>query len=118
MAQQQTQHATNEATNEATGAAGIYRQSIAGCRDAAIGQYGLTGAELERWLERLAPGMARLQSDYRTRRLPHLRIPEDTADIEAAEAAFAELCVGARAVIFFGTGGSSLGGHALAPLRR
>jgi glucose-6-phosphate isomerase len=96
--------------------AGIYRQSIDGCRDAAIGQYGLTEAELERWLARLAPAVERLQDDYTTRRLPHLRIPEETADIEAAEAAFARLCRGARAVIFFGTGGSSLGGQALAQL--
>jgi glucose-6-phosphate isomerase len=94
----------------------IYRQSIAGCRDTAIGQYGLSEAELGRWLERLGPALARLKDDYRTRRLPHLTIPEDTADIEAAEAAFARLCQGARAVIFFGTGGSSLGGQALAQL--
>jgi glucose-6-phosphate isomerase len=96
--------------------AGIYRQSVAGCLDAAIGQYGLTGAEFGRWLARLAPSIARLQDDYRARRLPHLRIPEDTADIAAAEAAFARLCRGGRAVIFFGTGGSSLGGQALAQL--
>ena len=68
------------------------------------------------WLDRLAPALSRLQDDYRTRRLPHLRIAEESADIDAAEAAFGTLCQGARAVIFFGTGGSSLGGQTLAQL--
>ncbi|MBX9588477.1 MAG: hypothetical protein K2X43_04175 [Hyphomonadaceae bacterium] len=93
-----------------------YRQAIAGCLDGAIGHHGLSEAELVPWLDRLAPALARLQDDYRTRRLPHLRIPEESTDIVAAEAAFARLCQGARAVIFFGTGGSSLGGQTLAQL--
>jgi glucose-6-phosphate isomerase len=96
--------------------AGIYRQSVAGCLDSAIGQYGLTQAELASWLTRLAPAVASLQNDYTTGRLPHLRVPEETADLDIAEAAFARLCQGARAVIFFGIGGSSLGGQTLAQL--
>ena len=94
----------------------VYQQSIAGCLEDAIGRHGLSQAELKSWLDRLAPALSRLQDDYKTRRLPHLRIPEESADIEAAEAAFAKLCQGARAVIFFGTGGSSLGGQTLAQL--
>ena len=72
---------------------------------------------MKAWLDRLAPALSRLQDDYRTHRLPHLRIPEERADIEAAEAAFDKLCRGARVVIFFGTGGSSLGGQTLAQLK-
>ena len=94
----------------------LYSQSIAGCLGGAIGRHGLSEADLARWLEQLAPATARLQEDYRSRRLPHLRIPEETADIADAEAAFARLAQGARAVIFFGTGGSSLGGQTLAQL--
>jgi len=94
----------------------VYRQSIAGCLEGAIGRHGLSQAELASWLDRLAPALSRLQDDYKTRRLPHLRIAEESADIDAAEAAFATLCRGARAVIFFGTGGSSLGGQTLAQL--
>jgi glucose-6-phosphate isomerase len=94
----------------------LYRQAIAGCLDGAIGRYGLADTDLARWLDRLAPAIARLKEDYRTRRLPHLRIPEETADIAEAEAAYARLAQGARAVIFFGTGGSSLGGQTLAQL--
>jgi glucose-6-phosphate isomerase len=93
-----------------------YRQSIAGCLEGAIGRYGLSEAELAPWLDRLAPAIARLKEDYRARRLPHLTIPEESADIAEAEAAYARLAQGARAIIFFGTGGSSLGGQTLAQL--
>jgi glucose-6-phosphate isomerase len=93
-----------------------YRQSIAGCLDSAIGQHGLTQREYAQYLARLEPAITRLKADYAARRLPHLRIAEETADIADAEAAFEKLCRGARVVIFFGTGGSSLGGQALAQL--
>jgi glucose-6-phosphate isomerase len=82
----------------------------------AIGQHGLSPAELARWLEPLAPAIASLQEDYRTRRLPHLRIAEETADLVAAEAALDRLSRGADTIVFFGIGGSSLGGQTLAPL--
>ena len=104
-------HDTSARTGET-----VYQQSIAGCLEDAIGCHGLSQAELKSWLDRLAPALSRLQDDHKTRHLPHLRIPEESADIEAAEAAFGKLCQGARAVIFFGTGGSSLGGQALAQL--
>ena len=93
-----------------------YSHSIAGCLDGAIGQHGLSQDELTLWIERLAPALDALQGDYRERRLPLLRIAEDEADIVAAEAALARLSVDARAIIFFGTGGSGLGGQTLAQL--
>jgi len=93
-----------------------YSHSIAGCLDGAIGKHGLSQDELTLWIERLAPALDALQGDYRERRLPLLRIAEDEADIVAAEAALARLSAGAKAIIFFGTGGSSLGGQTLAQL--
>ena len=93
-----------------------YSHSIAGCLDGVIGAYGLSEAGLAPWIEKLAPVLQDLQRDYRERRLPLLRVVEDEADIVAAEAALAKLSAGARAVIFFGTGGSSLGGQTLAQL--
>jgi glucose-6-phosphate isomerase len=45
-----------------------------------------------------------------------LRIPEETSDIADAEAALARLSEGANTLIFFGTGGSSLGGQTLAQI--
>jgi glucose-6-phosphate isomerase len=93
-----------------------YAHSVAGCLDGAIGKHGLSEAELKPWIEKLAPALQDLQGDYGESRLPLLRVIEDEADIVAAEAALARLSVGARAVIFFGTGGSSLGGQTLAQL--
>jgi glucose-6-phosphate isomerase len=91
-----------------------YAHGIAGCLESAIGKHGLSQGELTLWIERLAPALDALQGDYRERRLPLLRVCEDEADIAAAEAALAKLSAGARAIIFFGTGGSSLGGQTLA----
>lgn len=93
-----------------------YRQSIAGCLDQAIGPHGISAEVLEGYLTRVRPLLAELQEDYRTGWLPLLRIPEETADIEAAAAALERLSTGAQHLIFFGTGGSSLGGQTLAQL--
>jgi glucose-6-phosphate isomerase len=93
-----------------------YTQSIAGCLEGAIGRHGLGDAELARWLDPLGPAIAALQEDYEARRLAQLRIPEETADIAAAEAALARLSQGAETIVFFGIGGASLGGQTLAQL--
>jgi glucose-6-phosphate isomerase len=55
-----------------------------------------------------------LKSDLKANRLPLLALPSDTADIVAAEAALAKLSQGASTIVFFGTGGSGLGGQTLA----
>lgn len=93
-----------------------YRQSIAGCLSGAIGEHGLTESELGRWLEKLAPALHDLKADYSSGRLPLLRIAEETDDLDAAEAALRKLSEGAEAIVFFGTGGSGLGGQTLAQL--
>ena len=93
-----------------------YTQSIAGCLDGAIGKHGLSNAELARWLDPLGPAIVALQDDYKARRLPHLRVPEETADLAAAATALARLSQGADTIVFFGIGGSSLGGQTLAQL--
>jgi glucose-6-phosphate isomerase len=100
----------------ATGSTTPYTQSIAGCLADAIGKHGLAAAELGRWLDPLAPALAALQEDYRSHRLPHLRVPEETADVVVAQAALARLSKGAETIVFFGIGGSSLGGQTLAQL--
>lgn len=93
-----------------------YTHSIAGCLDGAIGVHGLSDAQLAPWLDRLKPAIDDLKTDYRDGRLPLLRVVDDEADITEAEAALARLSKDARAIIFFGTGGSSLGGQTLAQL--
>ena len=92
------------------------RQSIAGCLATSIGEHGLTEAQLKIWLAKLTAPLAQLQQNYRQHTLPLLRIAEETADLEAAEQAYRKLVRGARAIVFFGIGGSSLGGQALAQL--
>jgi glucose-6-phosphate isomerase len=94
----------------------VYRHAIAGCLEGAIGRHGLNAAELSRWLEPLGTALVALQDDYRNGRLPQLRIAEETADLAAAESALRALAHGAETIVFFGVGGSSLGGQALAQL--
>lgn len=91
-----------------------YRQSIAGCLFGAIGTHGLSEAELGSWLQKLAPALHDLKADYASGRLPLLRIAEETADLDEAEAALGRLAQGAETIVFFGTGGSGLGGQTLA----
>lgn len=91
-----------------------YRQSIAGCLSGAIGENGLSEAELGSWLEKLGPALHDLKADHASGRLPLLKISEETADLDAAEAALAKLSEGAETIVFFGTGGSGLGGQTLA----
>ncbi len=91
-------------------------QSIRGCLDEIAGSGGLTPAEFNAWVARLDPVLADLQRDFAAGRLPHLMVPGATADIVAAEAAMGALMDGAQCIVFLGTGGSSLGGQALAQL--
>ena len=95
---------------------GPYTQSINGCLDSAIGTHGLTGPQLDGWLAKLSPHLRELVADYDQSRLPMLRIPEATADLAEATAALAKLSNGAKTIVFFGTGGSGLGGQTLAQL--
>lgn len=92
----------------------LYRQSIAGCLDGAIGDAGLSEAALQGWVGKLTGPLEALKRDWQTNRLELLTIVNETADIEAAEAALAKLSQGARTILFFGTGGSGLGGQTLA----
>ncbi len=94
----------------------FFNQSIEGCLDGAIGPHGLPKASLDAWLERCQPHLEALQADYAAKRLPLLTIPEDTQDITDAAAALQTLSHGAETLVFFGTGGSSLGGQTLAQL--
>ncbi|HMN37434.1 MAG TPA: glucose-6-phosphate isomerase [Hyphomicrobium sp.] len=93
-----------------------YRQSVAGCMDGAIGAHGLSDDILNRYLDRLEPHLDALRSDYASGALPLLRIAQERDDVSAARAALARLSEGARTIVFFGTGGSSLGGQTLAQL--
>lgn len=93
-----------------------YRQSIDGCLEGAIGAHGLPPTVYASWLQKTESHMAALKADYAAKRLPLLNIPDETADIADATAALKTLSEGAATVVFFGTGGSGLGGQTLAQL--
>ena len=91
-------------------------QSVQGCLEATIGSAGLSQASLDAYLAKLEPRLAALREAYAKGTLPLLRVPEWRDDIALARAAFERLIHGARTIVFFGTGGSSLGGQTLAQL--
>jgi glucose-6-phosphate isomerase len=91
-------------------------QSVEGCLEFSIGALGLPQASLDKNLKTLEPRLASLRKAHAEGTLPLLRVPEWRDDIAAARAALKKLSHGARTLVFFGTGGSSLGGQTLAQL--
>ena len=91
-------------------------QQIDGCLETRIGAAGLPHNTLATWADKLTPALAGLKQAYRSGSLPLLRVPEAIDDIAPAEAALTRLSQGARTIVFFGTGGSGLGGQTLAQL--
>lgn len=98
------------------GGGSFYRQSVDAALDARLGRHGLPRQALDAALLALQPALAELKDAYRTSTLPHLRIPEERDDLIAARQALDRLSAGARTLVFFGTGGSSLGGQTIAQL--
>ena len=93
-----------------------YRQDIGGCLSGAIGGAGLTQSELSRTLAKLEKPLAGLAVSAKDGSQPLFSIVRESADIAEAQAALAKLSKGAETVVFYGTGGSSLGGETLAQL--
>lgn len=87
---------------------------ISGFLDTAIGSRGLDAPTLQAWLDRAGLALDRLRQEYSDGTLPLLRIAEESRDLDEAEAALARLSSGAETIVFFGTGGSGLGGQTLA----
>jgi glucose-6-phosphate isomerase len=82
-----------------------------------IGEGGLPRTAVEAALAVVGKGMKRLAEEDATGRLPLLQIPHTTNDFDAVREAASWLRRDATDVVFLGTGGSSLGGQALAQLR-
>jgi glucose-6-phosphate isomerase len=91
-------------------------QSVQGCLEETIGGLGLPQAALDANLAKLELRLASLRKAYAEDTLPLLRVPEWRDDIALARDALHKLTQGARTLVFFGTGGSSLGGQTLAQL--
>jgi glucose-6-phosphate isomerase len=91
-------------------------QSVEGCLETGIGRAGLPQAVLDSYLAKLEPRLAALREAHANATLPLLNVPEWRDDIAPAREALRRLTDGARTLVFFGTGGSSLGGQTLAQL--
>ncbi len=94
----------------------LYRQSIDGCLSSKIGAAGLPEDRLLQWLSLVTPRFMALKEQAQAGSFAHFRILDEKDDIEEARAAYATLSEGAETIIILGTGGSSLGGQALAQL--
>ena len=93
-----------------------YTQNIDGCLADMIGEAGLSSGELMRWRERAEEGEAGLRAAFVDGSLPLLHVPMERDDIAPMRVALDALSDGARTIVFFGTGGSSLGGQTVAQL--
>ena len=91
-----------------------YTQIIEGCLEPTVGSCGLSASNLEGWLGKLKPALAKMQASYNDQSLPLLRVPEHKDDLELARNALQKLSKGAETLVFFGIGGSGLGGKMLA----
>jgi glucose-6-phosphate isomerase len=91
-----------------------FTHDIADCLADRIGARGLEPESLSRRLDALGPALGALCAQHAEGSLPLLRLPSRTDDLAAIEDAARFLTRDAGDVVFLGTGGSSLGGQALA----
>ena len=91
-------------------------QSIALTRAEKVGPHGVSEQVFNASLKRTEDALDWLRAGYADGSLPHLRIPEERADIAVIESAAKRLRENASDVVFLGVGGSSLGGQTLLQL--
>jgi glucose-6-phosphate isomerase len=90
--------------------------SIELARAERIGADGVGAAPFTDALARTTEALAWLRARHADASLPLLRLPAERSDLASITEAAARLRSGASDVVFLGTGGSSLGGQALAQL--
>ncbi len=93
----------------------LYVQSVEGALRSKIGTGGISDDALGAALARAEEALGDLRTAYEKRTLPLLRLPEKSDDLSSL-AEVAKKLAQASDVVFLGTGGSSLGGQALAQL--
>src|SRR5260370_30537534 len=90
--------------------------SIEAARETHIGPEGVSELALADGLARAGEGLAWIRRRHADGKLPLLRLPEQTSDLEDINDAARRIAQGASDIVFLGTGGSSLGGQTLAQL--
>lgn len=94
-----------------------FSQSIDLALASKIGGSGLPATALDAAVAAVDGALARLRDEKRAGKLPLLSVPTTSDDLPAIAAAADKLRDGASDVVLLGTGGSSLGGQALAQLK-
>jgi glucose-6-phosphate isomerase len=92
-----------------------YTQSVERALQSGIGQGGIPGRAYLDQLRRTEEAFADIRTAYSNRSLAILRLPERTDDLDLL-ADTARMLAQSSDVVFLGTGGSSLGGQAIAQL--
>lgn len=92
----------------------LFKQAIEGCLQDAIGDGGLSTAEIDGALQRAAGAFEKLRQLRSTGGLALLEVADDLASVEVIQHAYDRLTKDAKTLVFFGTGGSGLGGQTLA----
>ena len=116
MAKPSSKTKTASAKPAKTARSAGYGHDISGCLVEAIGRHGLAPAKFEAWLGKLGAGLKHRQRQHDEGDLPIFRIASARDDLDVAAAALERLSTDAKTIVFFGTGGSSLGGQVLAQL--
>jgi glucose-6-phosphate isomerase len=93
-----------------------FTHSIDLAREERIGRNGVPQESLRGMLARADNALGWLRARHSDRGLRLLQMPEERSDLAEITAAAKQLTVGARDIVFLGTGGSSLGGQTLAQL--
>jgi glucose-6-phosphate isomerase len=91
-------------------------QSIDDAREERIGPHGVAAAAHADALARSAEALAGIRADHADCTLPLLQLPDRTDDLVGIRAAAQRLAAGATDIVFFGIGGSSLGGQTVTQL--
>ena len=89
---------------------------ISGCLASKIGEDGLSDSSYKTWFDRASDCAGQLRREINEESLRLASILTERDDIDLARDKFLELIEGADTVVFFGTGGSSLGGQTIAQL--
>lgn len=91
-----------------------YRQTLESCFADAIGEGGVARQAYEAALGRLGPALSDLRRQGTAFGPAWLRLPSQTADLDAAKPVLDHLLNNTTELVVLGTGGSSLGAQALA----
>ncbi|MEL7542915.1 MAG: glucose-6-phosphate isomerase [Pseudomonadota bacterium] len=93
-----------------------YHQVLSGCDAEALGRDDLASVCTPDLDSKLGEAVQTMRRDYQSGGQPFMQIANARDDLPAMQDALARLSANAKTIVFFGTGGSSLGGQVLAQI--